>query len=377
MTTPQDRGQRMDVAQDAAVPSGSSIEMRSHQPYKRRENPMSLDTCVSRTPMQPAEANHRARTIGDNAVVQLSRSTATVGAELDTSRKGWSPDPRVRLGGVQRRSARRGEPSRTTARRGGSAGLPPGTVPVTGGVRAHLQALRRAGFALRDLTSLTGLPSRDLGVVLRSTTVYVSEDVARRIMSVQFQPTGDHRRKTPGVGARRRIQALVALGFPRHDLAARLRRSPAVLNDLPEDGLITRRLWFEISALYDELSMTASAPDPDVRDWARIEMGWAPPLAWDDDEIDDPRARPHQPKSVLGVDDVAIKRCLDGDRSIELAPDEVQVVLALSERQKWPRRRLAAVLGTSEEAAARRLVRYRDRMRTQGGAARAVDDAAA
>lgn len=366
------RGSPIEMVDDRSKPGvlsdSSFITTRFNQPYKRKEFPMSLDTCISRTHSSWSSDCIPQPNALDVAPVELSRPTATVGAEPSAVWMGWFPESRARLGHAQRRPYRRGEGIRTSTRRVGSPSQSVG-VPLAGGVRTHLKALLRAGFAMKDLVSLTGLSRHELGEMLRSNATHTSQKSASRVMSVQFHPIDDGRRKTPAIGAKRRLQALAALGFSLESLAARVHRSVAEVEALHHGGLITRRLWFTISELYDELSMTASAPDEGVRDWARHEMGWPPPLAWDDDEIDDPRAHPHNPSGCLGVDEVAIKRCVDGDNSINLSPDEVQVILGMSEKRGWSRRALADVLGTSEDAAARRLVRYRQRMRINDSAA--------
>ena len=53
---------------------------------------------------------------------------------------------------------------------------------------------------------------------------------------------------------------------------------------------ISPRMAGRISAVYDELWATPG-PDKGVASKART-LGHAPPLAWDDDTIDDPAARP-------------------------------------------------------------------------------------
>lgn len=89
-------------------------------------------------------------------------------------------------------------------------------------------------------------------------------------------------------GSRRRLQALVALGWPIH-LEDRL--SPHARR-LTYSGQRTVHAdtAAAVRALYDELSMT---PGPSSRSRQRAaRKGWPVPLAWSDDSIDDPNARP-------------------------------------------------------------------------------------
>ena len=85
-------------------------------------------------------------------------------------------------------------------------------------------------------------------------------------------------------GTRRRIHALMALGWPGHEIARRCEweTGEAVFE-------VTRRAWVQrqtaetIARVYDQLCMTVG---PSVQTRARARRnGWAVPLAWDD--IDD------------------------------------------------------------------------------------------
>jgi hypothetical protein len=56
--------------------------------------------------------------------------------------------------------------------------------------------------------------------------------------------------------------------------------------------------------------------------------GWAPPLAWDDETIDDPKARPHLRVTVDGVDDVVVERVLGGEWKIATTKAEKVEIVA-------------------------------------------------
>lgn len=97
----------------------------------------------------------------------------------------------------------------------------------------------------------------------------------------------------PGHGTRRRIRALTAIGWPYQELAVRLGVTWSGASQLarrPESTPVTPRIRDAIAALYEELSMVPG-PSLRARTWA-AKRNWAPPLAWDDDTIDDPEARP-------------------------------------------------------------------------------------
>lgn len=174
-------------------------------------------------------------------------------------------------------------------------------------VRAHLSALNAAGLGGRRVEELSGVrrntvryllsgrPERGTGPsskVLRST--------AERILSIPV-PASAHLAAAPGrpvpaVGSRRRLQALVAAGWPLYVLAERagLGRSTATSIANPasraaRDSCLASAAR-SIAALFDELSMQPG-PSPYARARGRRE-GWALPLEWDEDEIDNPDATP-------------------------------------------------------------------------------------
>lgn len=93
-------------------------------------------------------------------------------------------------------------------------------------------------------------------------------------------------------GTARRLQALAALGWPPSVLARRIGVSRSTFEHIVK-GHIQRTsagVVAAVSDLYEELSMTPGPSDH----WRRIaaDKGWAPPLAWDDDTIDNPDAAP-------------------------------------------------------------------------------------
>jgi transcriptional regulator with XRE-family HTH domain len=109
---------------------------------------------------------------------------------------------------------------------------------------------------------------------------------------------------TPAIGTTRRVRALHALGWTAPELGQRLGLSAGRVRQLLDGNAekVKPETVDRINRLYAELSM--SAP-PDKRNRRRGEVnvhertrrlcrrkGWVPPLAWNDDEIDDPTATP-------------------------------------------------------------------------------------
>lgn len=102
-------------------------------------------------------------------------------------------------------------------------------------------------------------------------------------------------------GTRRRLQALAAIGWSPHLLARELgfTATNAVRHLMRTGrGKINTRTAEAVRHLYDRLSMTPG-PSTRARNHAR-RAGWAPPLAWDDHDLDNPTPNPptHPPAAA-------------------------------------------------------------------------------
>ncbi|GAB4590092.1 hypothetical protein [Nocardia sp. IFM 10818] len=237
-------------------------------------------------------------------------------------------------------------------------------MPVTE-PRGYLAAQQRLGRTIADIAAAADLPLEVVRVVARHERTGVDAEVAARIMAVGYGPLpgAPH---GPALGAQRRVRALLAMGWHPTALADHcdtevIDALPALLADLTEDRQIPAAVWHGIARAFDALAMTPG-PDPALRDTAR-DLGYATPLAWDEDEIDDPRGRPHYPQVRQGIDPVAIHRRLGLDHTVTLLPAEIDVILDLAVRDHWTADHLADVLGGTRAAAERRLTRRRNRTR--------------
>ena len=123
-------------------------------------------------------------------------------------------------------------------------------------------------------------------------------------------------------GTRRRLQALVRGGWSLGLMSARLGCTRQVLRlTLHRSERVTAATARAVRELYDELW---DQPPPEgtrfekraatmARRYAR-ERGWVPPLAWDDDEIDDPAAVPAPGWCPVPADLAASRRYPRGPR---------------------------------------------------------------
>lgn len=162
-------------------------------------------------------------------------------------------------------------------------------------------------------------------------------------------------------GTRRRLRALVALGWPVEQLRARLGVSSKTTWLLTDDGVaddvmaVTVRVRDAVCALYDELSMTLPEPSR-ARTLAQRRaraLSWVPPLAWDDDSIDDPAARPVRgAPEVHGVDPVAVDLAVEG-HDVSLTRAERWAAVERLTRRGMPDGVIAQRVGVSENTVQR------------------------
>ena len=115
-----------------------------------------------------------------------------------------------------------------------------------------------------------------------------------------------------GRGVRRRVRALVALGYSMRGLGDRLGVRRQQIQELAGAEQVQYKTHAMIARLYEELSMRPPEPATateraicrKARGLAR-ERGWAPPLAWDDIDLDE---APHTTGAGGGdwIDTIAI-----------------------------------------------------------------------
>lgn len=175
-------------------------------------------------------------------------------------------------------------------------------------VRDHVQFLVAQGISYKQLAIVSGVSASAIGALLygrkeRGHAPYkrVSAETASAILAVK--PTLDNMNdgaKTSVVGSSRRLQALVRIGWSQAKLCDRLGITPANGSRLfAGRGRVSVRRAKDVRGLYEEL--WDRTPQP--KDWREkiavnrsvnraSDLGWLPPMAWDDDTIDDPETMP-------------------------------------------------------------------------------------
>lgn len=173
-------------------------------------------------------------------------------------------------------------------------------------VRRHVRALMAYGVGWMRIARLVGVPQSTVEKLLygdprrgQAPSKRIRPETAERLLALSPSPDLlDSAASVDGTGTRRRLQALVAAGWPQRQLAVRLGIDPSNINRTIRDERVYAGTDRAARALYDDLWNE----DP-VRHGVRAQSvslarscarrnGWAPVGAWDDDTIDDPAAEP-------------------------------------------------------------------------------------
>ena len=168
--------------------------------------------------------------------------------------------------------------------------------------RRHVRNLMAAGVSIARIAG-----AADIGIATVSGLLYTRGEGrgpceqlrlenARRIVRVRAKDvvTGT----VDAAGTRRRLQALMANGWPQLKLGPHFGVHPYYVTELIRQVNVYGTTALAVAAAYDRLwnqdprkHGVAEGAYKKVRTHARTNA-WAPPGAWDDDSIDDPNAHP-------------------------------------------------------------------------------------
>lgn len=166
-------------------------------------------------------------------------------------------------------------------------------------VANHVRQLNAAGWTNRDIHNASGVAEDTLRCLLggttrgRTTRRAVQRDTAARILALQPTTTRSGRRVVvPATGVRRRAQALARIGWSLRDQSRRCGLSDDTLAHVcaRPSGTVSLQTHNLVCALYDQLSATPG-PSKAAATKARHKQ-WPPPMAWWDDDLDNPNAKP-------------------------------------------------------------------------------------
>jgi AraC-like DNA-binding protein len=240
-----------------------------------------------------------------------------------------------------------------------------------GPVRERIAALRAAGIGVERIAQLAGLSVSHIRQLAQHdrgdspTTQRVRPSTAKRVLGIHL----DDPRRAAGsrvdvTGTRRRLQALIAIGWPTELLAAQLGRRPNSLHRSMTGGSVTGSTARDVAALYERLwnarPPRATGEQRAAADAAQAHAaahGWLTPLAWDD--IDTDPTLPAPTAQLLqrdDIDEIAVERALAGDNITydDLTPVEQQEVIRRLSARGTSIRDTAALLGTTKRTVSRR-----------------------
>jgi hypothetical protein len=239
-----------------------------------------------------------------------------------------------------------------------------------GPVSHHLTALRAAGIGVERIASLAGTSVSQIRELAASATAdapvsrRIRPSTAARILSIGIADVNraPHSR-VDATGTRRRLQALVAIGWAPELLAPQLGRRPSSLRRSTTSSSVNAGTAQDVAVLYERLSHTpppgSTVEQRAAADAARAHAAaqhWPPPLAWDNIDTDLPPHPADETSSSDDVDEIAVERALAGDgiRYSELTlAEQEQVVHRLTERGRSIRD-IAAQLATTKRTVSRR-----------------------
>lgn len=212
-------------------------------------------------------------------------------------------------------------------RREAQGGRKCGRIPV-GPVLEHIAKLKANGLGNRRIAELSGITLQSVQRLKHHPLTYV--DTAHKILSVRPDTAlAADSAKVPVLGSMRRLQALNCVGYMNRELAQKLGVSDNLVHRWVNgtQPFIFAEKARAVDKLFRELQL-ASAPDTVGGSRAKLRAlrnGWAPPLAWNLEDLDNPEARPDLGAEPDFQDAIADARSLGRDDHAIAASMGIQV----------------------------------------------------
>lgn len=202
-----------------------------------------------------------------------------------------------------------------------------GTVPKTHidaePVRQHVRALMAAGIGWERVAELAGVAKTTVAHLLYGSAKHepakrMRSATAQKILAVTVEGNIADGQFVDAIGTRRRLQALVVVGWTGSELMRRLGRRPTNFGYLLNNQRVLARTAQEVKQLYNAL--WDSVPPQTTREERGAftqairtaeKRGWLPPAAWDDDLIDLPEDElaAELARLAAAMDDQEAARC--------------------------------------------------------------------
>lgn len=172
-------------------------------------------------------------------------------------------------------------------------------------VRQHVIALQASGLGWQRVAAMAGVSDNVVGHLLyrrqgREPSRRMRPENAEKILAVRASlDVLGGTVKVDGTGTRRRLQALIARGWSQSSLAQFIGMFPTNFYRTLHGAMVYASTAVAVRDLYERLwdqtppesTRYEKSTAARARTYA-VRRGYAPPLAWDDDSIDDPEAVP-------------------------------------------------------------------------------------
>jgi DNA-binding Xre family transcriptional regulator len=167
-------------------------------------------------------------------------------------------------------------------------------------VRLHLKELEAAaGVTASQAAAVAGVSHTRVIELMQGKVKRIRHDKAEKLLAMTVESARQRDcLLADATGTVRRLQSLMAYGWTRPMLAAALGISKQCLAELLTRRRVQEKTRRAVRELYDRdiRPPVVTARDRTESERTRrdaLAAGWAPPLAWDDEEIDDPAAQSH------------------------------------------------------------------------------------
>lgn len=242
-------------------------------------------------------------------------------------------------------------------------------------VRAHVSTLKATGMGWRRVAETADVSTHVVSRLLYGDP-YCGDEPTKRIRRetavklLAVRPTVLDGQTVDATGTKRRLQALIAIGWTQTYLAQQIGLHRPAMNRLLRNDLVLSCTARKAREVYDRLWDTR--PPETTREEriaaqrARskaVSQDWPPPMAWDDDTIDDPNATPNTSCAAkdaidsIAVDLACVGRLPAGHR---LRRGERDTAISRMDARRVPLSTIAERVRVTDRTVSRILAKSRD-----------------